>query len=137
MDEYTGRSLADIEEIRDTIQNYFDGLYDGDLERMRRAFHPCCHLYSVSEGSVQDESAPDWFQRIQNRPSPASQGAARRDEIIFIDLNGTGSALAKVQVCLRQGVTLTIFPYSNSMRDGALSPKSSRLATAEADDHAW
>src|SRR5215207_1904320 len=59
--------------------------------------------YSVSEGSVQDESAPDWFQRIQNRPSPASQGAARRDEIIFIDLNGTGSALAKVQVSSPSG----------------------------------
>jgi hypothetical protein len=103
MDEYTGRSMADIEDICNTIQNYFDGLYDGDLERMRRAFHSCCHLYSVSEGSVQDESAPDWFQRIQNRPSPASQGATRRDEIIFIDLNGTGSALAKVQVSAPSG----------------------------------
>ena len=98
MDEYTGRDMADLDEIRDTIRNYFDGLYDGDLERMRRAFHPCCHLYSVSEGSVQDESAPDWFQRIQNRPSPASQGATSRDEIILIELKVTESALAKVKL---------------------------------------
>ena len=103
MNEYTGRDMADLDGIRDTIQNYFDGLYDGDLERMRRAFHPCCHLYSVSEGSIQDESAPDWFQRIQNRPSPASQGATRRDRIIFLDLNSTGSALAKVQVSAPSG----------------------------------
>src|SRR3954451_2694203 len=59
---------------------------------------PCCHLYSVIEGSIQDESAPDWFQRIQNRPSPATQGARRRDRIVFIDFNGPGCALVKVQV---------------------------------------
>jgi hypothetical protein len=50
------------------------------------------------EGGIQDESAPDWFRRIQNRASPASEGALRRDRIVFIDLNGSGSALVKVQV---------------------------------------
>ena len=103
MDEDDERSMADLEAVRDTIQNYFDGLYDGDLEKMGRAFHPCCHLYSGSNGGVQDESAPDWFQRIRNRPSPASQGAARRDRILSIDLTGAGSALAKVQVLAPSG----------------------------------
>jgi len=90
--------MADLDDIRSTIQSYFDGLYHADIGRMQGAFHPCCHLYSVSEGNVQDESAPDWFQRIQNRPSPASQDAARRDRIVFIDINGPGCALVKVQV---------------------------------------
>ena len=90
--------MTDLDEIRSTIQNYFDGLYHGDIEKMRRAFHPCCHLYSGMEGGIQDESAPDWFRRIQNRASPASEGALRRDRIVFIDLNGSGSALVKVQV---------------------------------------
>jgi hypothetical protein len=65
---------------------------------MQKAFHPCCHLYSEVEGDIQDESAPEWFRRIQNRPSPGSEGAARRDRIVFIDLNGSGGALVKVQV---------------------------------------
>ena len=90
--------MTDLDEIRSTIQNYFDGLYHGDIEKMRRAFHPCCHLYSGMEGGIQDESAPDWFRRIRNRASPASEGALRRDRIVFIDLNGSGSALVKVQV---------------------------------------
>ena len=90
--------MTDLDEIRSTIQNYFDGLYHGDIERMQRAFHPCCHLYSGMEGGIQDESAPDWFRRIQNRASPASEGALRRDRIVLIDLNGSGSALVKVQV---------------------------------------
>ena len=90
--------MTDLDEIRSTIQNYFDGLYHGDIEKMQRAFHPCCHLYSGMEGGIQDESAPDWFRRIQNRASPASEGALRRDRIVFIDLNGSGSALVKVQV---------------------------------------
>jgi len=91
-------AMADLDEIRSTIQSYFDGLYHADIEKMQRAFHPCCHLYSVIEGSIQDESAPDWFQRIQNRPSPATQGARRRDRIVFIAFNGPGCALVKVQV---------------------------------------
>ena len=87
--------MTDLDEIRSTIQNYFDGLYHGDIEKMQRAFHPCCHLYSGMEGGIQDESAPDWFRRIQNRASPASEGALRRDRIVFIDLNGSGSALVR------------------------------------------
>ena len=90
--------MTDLDEIRSTIQNYFDGLYHGDIEKMQRAFHPCCHLYSGMEGGIQDESAPDWCRKNQNRASPASEGALRRDRIVFIDLNGSGSALVKVQV---------------------------------------
>jgi hypothetical protein len=95
--------MADIDDIVATIQRYFDGLYDGDLDKMRQAFHPCCHLYSAADDGVQDESVPDWFRRIEGRPSPASQGAARRDRIVLIDLNGPGSAFAKVQVAAPSG----------------------------------
>ena len=95
--------MADFDDVRATLQQYFDGLYEGDLDKMRKAVHPCCHLYSVSHGGVEDEGVPDWFERIQNRPSPASQGAARRDRVVLVDLNGLGNALAKVQVAAPSG----------------------------------
>src|SRR5215203_4362320 len=101
--------MTDLDEIRSTIQNYFDGLYHGDIEKMQRAFHPCCHLYSGMEGGVQDESAPDWFRRIQNRASPASEGALRRDRIVFIDLMARGVRSSRFRSRLPQGATQTIF----------------------------
>ncbi len=103
MDKSAGHHQADLDAVRETIQAYFDGLYEGDLVAMGRAFHPCCHLYNGNGGNLGDESAPDWFQRIRNRPSPASQNAARQDRILLLDLTGTGSALAKVQVLAPSG----------------------------------
>ena len=109
--------MTDLDDIRRAVQNYFDGLYHGDVEEMRKAFHSCCHLYSESGGGIQDESAPDWFQRIQNRPSPASQGAERRDRIVFVDVNGPACALVKVQVQAPSG-RYTDYLSMLKLRDG-------------------
>ena len=47
-------SDASISEITSLLQEYFDGLYDGDLDVFGRIFHDNAHLYTTDGSDVTD-----------------------------------------------------------------------------------
>lgn len=81
-------------EIVAALQPYFDGLYDGDVEQMRRIFHPSCRLASAPDevGSYLDLDA--YFANVEARPSPRSLNEPRHDLILAILASGEGAAIA-------------------------------------------
>ncbi len=85
-----------VAEIEAVIQTYFDGLYEGDVEKLAAAFHPVSHLYSEKDGEVADLPREAWFEAVRKRPSAASQGLARDDRILLLDVSGPETALVKV-----------------------------------------
>jgi hypothetical protein len=88
---------TDLAAIETTIQTYFDGLYEGDTDKLGAAFHPFAHLYSVGpDGTAVDLPRADWFELVRNRPSAASKGDARDDRIVSVDQSGPGTAFVKV-----------------------------------------
>jgi len=48
-------------EIAQALRLYFDGLYEGDAEKMREIFHPCCHLYSAPEQRLNDDDLDSYL----------------------------------------------------------------------------
>jgi hypothetical protein len=89
----TASAVAAIEAV---IQTYFDGLYEGDVEKLGAAFHPVSHLYCERDGEVVDVPRERWFEAVRNRASPAASGLARDDRILMLDVSGPETALAKV-----------------------------------------
>jgi hypothetical protein len=88
---------TDLAAIETTIQTYFDGLYEGDTDKLGAAFHAFAHLYSVGpDGAAADLPLGDWFEMVRNRPSAASNGDARDDRIVSVDQSGPGTAFVKV-----------------------------------------
>ena len=81
-------------EIARALSPYFDGLYEGDVAKMRAIFHPQCHLYSAPEGHLDDASLESYFARVQTRPSPKSLNQKRHDAILGITTSGEGAAIA-------------------------------------------
>jgi hypothetical protein len=84
-------------EIAHALGAYFDGLYEGDVDRMRAIFHPCCHLYSAPEGRLVDDDLDSYLARVRARPSPRSLGEKRRDAILAIAATGEGAAVATLR----------------------------------------
>ena len=39
--------MSDVAEVEKVLQTYFDGLYEGNTQKLGQAFHPASHLYSV------------------------------------------------------------------------------------------
>ena len=86
-------------EITAVLQPYFDGLYEGDTEKLGSVFHPDCHLFSGSGGYL-NWSREHWFEVVDGRESAAAQGLSRHDRIVSIDMSDDETALAKVQCAI-------------------------------------
>lgn len=90
--------MSDVAEVEKVLQTYFDGLYEGNTQKLGQAFHPASHLYSVgADGQAADFPRTDWFKMVESRKSAKDSGSERRDRIVAIDFSGPGTAFAKVE----------------------------------------
>ena len=73
-----------VAEIEAVIQTYFDGLYEGSVEKLAAAFHPVSHLYWAKDGGVEDLPRQGegfrgllWVRRFGGLRSPGGNGRLR------------------------------------------------------------
>ena len=83
--------------IEQTIQTYFDGLYEGNADKLASIFDPGSALTYEQAGKVVALPLADWLKSVRERPSPQSKGLARDDAILMIDQSGPTTALVKVK----------------------------------------
>jgi hypothetical protein len=86
----------DLHDLEQTLQAYFDGLYEGDTSKLDHAVHEVAHLFAVTDGKLADLSRAQWFELIGARPSPRSRDLPRNDWIVQIDRSSPTTAFAKV-----------------------------------------
>jgi hypothetical protein len=91
---------SEIHQLEAAVQHYFDGLYDGDVEKLGRVFHAKASLFIARDGALVALPVPDWFARVAARASPRSMDAPRDDRILLIDRAGPVNALVKVSCLL-------------------------------------
>jgi len=92
------QAFATFDDITDALTDYFNGIYEGDAEKLQRVFHENARLYSATDGDVVKMELSEYLDLIRGRPSPESQGVTRSDRIISIDTAGTESAAVKVEL---------------------------------------
>lgn len=90
----------DVAAVEKVVRTYFDGLYEGDTDKLGQAFHEVSHLYSMHEGGVADLPRAKWFEMVKGRPSAKSKGLPRADRIVSIDFSGPETAFVKVECAL-------------------------------------
>jgi hypothetical protein len=86
--------------IARALDDYFDGFYDGDVDKLQRIFEPSAHLYSAADGPFQDDPMDAVYERVRARTPPAANRQKRHDRILMIDVAGPEMALAKVQLAI-------------------------------------
>jgi hypothetical protein len=87
----------DRKAIEAVIRTYFDGLYEGDADKLAQAFHPTSVLTSEQDGTLQVLPYDKWLDLVRSRPSPKAKSLARADEIVSIDQSSPTSAFVKVK----------------------------------------
>lgn len=83
--------------IEQTIQTYFDGLYEGNADKLASVFHPTSALTWEQDGKVSVLGRDEWLKVVRERPSSQSQGLARDDAILMFDQSGPTTAFVKVK----------------------------------------
>jgi len=87
---------SDLNGLEQAVQTYFDGLYEGDTDKLGRVFHDASHLFSVTDGKLADLPREQWFEMVRGRPSARSRDLPRRDFIVQIDRSSDTTAFVKV-----------------------------------------
>ena len=83
-----------------TLQDYFDGLYHSDTDRLRSVFHPRAVYASATDGELVYRTMDEYFPIVDARPSPASRHEPRRDRVVSIERVGPVSAVARVECAI-------------------------------------
>lgn len=89
--------LARHSEVVAVLQEYFDGLHHSDTQRLRRVLHPQAVYATASHGQPLVLRMEAYFAIVDARPSPASKGEVRTDEIVSIEFIGPVTAYAKLR----------------------------------------
>ena len=63
--------------VEAVVKNYFDGLYEGDADKLGAIFHFTADLRWLEKGELQVLTVPDWLDRVRKRPSAKAEGKPR------------------------------------------------------------
>jgi len=87
-----------ITELTESLQKYFDLMFDCDVSKFDQVFRSTVQLHGFRDGQMVVWSAETYRDILKKRPSPKSLHAPRADEIMLIDFASSTQALTKVRV---------------------------------------
>ena len=88
--------------INGVILDYLDGLYEGDADKIARAFHETCCLthFNATAGEIRVVPRDAWLQLVRTRKSPKSLGLTRHDEVLSVDVISPTTAFVKLRCAI-------------------------------------
>ncbi len=63
------------------IEDYFDGIFHGDVAQLRRAFHPHARLTGIVGGEPYERDLDTYLNAVAERVSPEAGGETRQMRI--------------------------------------------------------
>ena len=86
--------MSDEDQIKDTIQTYFDCMYESSAEKARSAFHPNAMITGYLEGELLQWSVDEFSGFVESQqPSPKEQSAPERIDILSLEFAGNTAAV--------------------------------------------
>lgn len=80
--------MTGFAEIDDLVEAYYQGMHAGDGDLLRRAFDPDARVRGFFASQFLDSPLEGFVGAMTSGPSPASQGEARRLEILQVRVDG-------------------------------------------------
>lgn len=88
---------ANSKKIEALIANYFEGIFEGDTDKLKACFHKNAYLYGDIKGVDYLKSSKEYLEGVKNRQSPKDLQETYKMKTIGIDIIGK-IAMVKLQV---------------------------------------
>lgn len=81
--------MNDEQQIRDTIQTYFDCMYESSADKAVAAFHPSARITGYLEDGLHEMSVSDFAGFVASQqPSALAKGEPVRLDVLSLDIAG-------------------------------------------------
>ncbi|MDP6377536.1 MAG: nuclear transport factor 2 family protein [Pseudomonadales bacterium] len=80
--------MADRDQIRDTVQIYFDSMFESSAEKVRRAFHPSARITGYMQGALAEMTVSDFADFVASQPSAKANAELPRLDVLSIEIAG-------------------------------------------------
>ncbi|WP_420321032.1 nuclear transport factor 2 family protein [Flagellimonas sp.] len=84
-------------EIEQLINDYFEGIFNGETDKLEKCFHDDLYLYGDIHGEDYLKSKHEYIDGVKSRKSPKELNEKFNMKIIGLDVMGK-AAMAKVHV---------------------------------------
>ncbi|UPJ50145.1 nuclear transport factor 2 family protein [Bradyrhizobium sp. 200] len=81
-------------------EDYRDGIYEGDVNKLDRIFHKSASMFYVAGGSLTVTPIADYFDIVRNRVAPQSANAKRDEKLISITIPSKDSATLTASILI-------------------------------------
>jgi protease I len=88
-----GEKASDMELMAETVQDYFDGLYHSDVEKLKSAFHPQAAVVGYFQGQFLFNTFEGFLEFVASTPAPSKSGEAYDMRIVSMDLMDTAGVV--------------------------------------------
>lgn len=83
--------------IMDVVNNYLDGIYHGDIEKLKSSFVSNAHLYGDVNGVEYSKTLYEYIEGVQNRKSPSELKEENKMKVLALEILGN-AAIVKLHV---------------------------------------
>ena len=87
---YTNNKLSEIET---TIKNYFEGIFYGDVAKLRSSFDNNARLYGDIKGVPYQKTLDEYLEGVENRKSPRDQGEDFAMKVLGVEVLGNAATV--------------------------------------------
>ncbi|MBT4073240.1 MAG: nuclear transport factor 2 family protein [Chloroflexi bacterium] len=86
--------MSDESQIRDTVQTYFECMYESSADKVHAAFHPNAKITGYLEDGLHEMSVDDFAGFVTaQQPSPKEKGDSDRIDIVSMVIAGNTAAV--------------------------------------------
>ena len=88
---------AELQAITDTINLYVEGLHNGDIETLKKAFHPKAMMYGVSQKAVTIVEIEGLYGFVSANNPPSKTGEPHQCFITCIQHDGNAASVEMIE----------------------------------------
>jgi len=93
----TAKAHADLLAV---LHRYFEGLYHADSRLLADVFHPEARYVNMTPGDHMNYALDDYFDIVDRRVSPSSQGEIRNEAILSLEFGEAHMAFVKARMTM-------------------------------------
>lgn len=92
--------IQDHAAVLDVWNDYREGIYKGEADRLAKIFHPAASMFFIRDGELTVTPIPQYIEIVRGRSAPAATSTARNERLVSIAIPSEDSAVLTATILI-------------------------------------